>query len=149
VAALEASRALHREVAAWQSALVAEALAAGATWEEIGAALGITRQAAWARFRRVAEGMEGGPRAMDERVEALTTRVSEEMKAFGARLRALDEAWRRDRERLQGELRDAAQRASRDRRALQQEMRETGRGLRREVRRLRHEPPDGEDERSA
>jgi hypothetical protein len=51
VAALRASKLLRILLARWERILVAEALEAGSTWEELGRALGVTRQAAWARFR--------------------------------------------------------------------------------------------------
>ena len=43
--ALVATRSLRADLAAWEDALVDEAVAAGMTWEAIGDALGITRQA--------------------------------------------------------------------------------------------------------
>jgi hypothetical protein len=51
VAALRASKLLRLLLARWERILVAEALDAGATWEELGRALGVTRQAVWSRFR--------------------------------------------------------------------------------------------------
>lgn len=50
LAALGASRALVSLLAEWDAQLVAEALAEGATWEVIGATVGVSRQAAWERF---------------------------------------------------------------------------------------------------
>ncbi|MFI5046096.1 MAG: hypothetical protein ACHQIG_03455 [Acidimicrobiia bacterium] len=59
VAALVASRDLRDALARGESSLARRALAAGATWEVIGAALGISRQAAWERLRPgVAEQIE-------------------------------------------------------------------------------------------
>ena len=49
--ALGAVRALHPLLASWEGQLAREAQAAGATWETIGGAVGVSRQAAWARFR--------------------------------------------------------------------------------------------------
>ena len=51
VAALRASKLLRLVLARWDRILVREALEAGATWEELGRALGVSRQAVWARFR--------------------------------------------------------------------------------------------------
>jgi len=51
VAALVASRDLRDALARWESTLARRALASGATWESIGTALGISRQAAWERLR--------------------------------------------------------------------------------------------------
>ena len=51
MAALRASKLLRLVLARWDRILVKEALEAGATWEELGRALGVSRQAVWARFR--------------------------------------------------------------------------------------------------
>jgi hypothetical protein len=48
--ALVATRSLRAHLAAWEDALVDEAVTAGTTWEAIGDALGVTRQAAWRRY---------------------------------------------------------------------------------------------------
>ncbi len=48
--ALGATRALAPLLSTWEARLVAEATAAGATWETIGASVGVSRQAAWERF---------------------------------------------------------------------------------------------------
>jgi hypothetical protein len=50
LAALGATRALGRLLSTWESRLVLEAVAAGATWESIGESVGVSRQAAWERF---------------------------------------------------------------------------------------------------
>lgn len=50
LAALGATRALTQLLSTWEAQLVKEAIAAGATWEAIGGSVGISRQAAWARF---------------------------------------------------------------------------------------------------
>lgn len=52
LAALGATRALVGLLSTWESQLVAEAVAAGATWESIGGSVGVSRQAAWERFHR-------------------------------------------------------------------------------------------------
>jgi len=49
--ALRAGREARELLAAWESHLARQALAGGATWEGIGSALGISRQAAWERLR--------------------------------------------------------------------------------------------------
>ena len=48
--ALRASERLAQAMAARQPELVADARRAGASWADIGAALGLTRQAAWAAY---------------------------------------------------------------------------------------------------
>jgi hypothetical protein len=50
LAALGATRALTALLSTWESRLVGEAVAAGATWETIGTTVGVSRQAAWQRF---------------------------------------------------------------------------------------------------
>jgi biotin operon repressor len=52
LAALSAIRELRESLTAWESQLARKALSGGETWETIGAALGISRQAAWERLRR-------------------------------------------------------------------------------------------------
>src|SRR5438874_7512609 len=49
--ALAAARELKDHLAGWEAQLAREALAAGETWDTIGRALGISRQAAWERLR--------------------------------------------------------------------------------------------------
>ena len=69
--ALRAVRDLKERLGAWEADLAREALAAGETWDTIGAALGISRQAAWERLRpRIAAAI-----AVDE----LTTEVKSAM----------------------------------------------------------------------
>ena len=48
--ALGATRALKAHLSTWESQLVKEAMADGATWESIGDSVGVSRQAAWDRF---------------------------------------------------------------------------------------------------
>jgi hypothetical protein len=48
--ALGATRALGALLSTWEAQLVKEAVADGATWETIGASVGVSRQAAWDRF---------------------------------------------------------------------------------------------------
>jgi hypothetical protein len=126
--ALTASRVLHRAIAEWQSGLVKESVAAGASWEEIGEALGSTRQAAWARFRHLMEGSDDMP-LKDERAE-IRKRYDEIRRTAQARARELDERWRADRSRLKDQLndnrqqlREAAQRHVGEKAALRAELR--------------------------
>jgi len=48
--ALRASRALAAHLSGWEATLAAEATGSGATWEAVGGAVGVSRQAAWERF---------------------------------------------------------------------------------------------------
>ena len=144
VSALRATATMHRELIEWQSALVAEAIDAGATWEKVGAALGTTRQAAWARFRHVVEDDGRRTKVMNQQANELLQKVQDEMKSLHARTRELDGRWREERARLQREGRDAAHRMQLERNALRQELKETTRALREEIRRLK--TPPGPDE---
>ena len=49
---LRGARDLKDQLSRFEAKLAREALAAGETWETIGAALGTSRQAAWERLRR-------------------------------------------------------------------------------------------------
>jgi len=77
IAALRATKALWQHLAQWQSVLVSEAVNATATWDEIGLALGTTRQAAWARFRKWVERASGGTRPMQEEISKAGGRADE------------------------------------------------------------------------
>jgi len=138
--ALRASRGLFAQLSTWQGRLVAEGLQAGATWEQVGSALGTTRQAAWARFREVAETTEGRKIPMPQQVAALQTKLNDEMKGLQERLKGLDAGWREERERLQEELRELDRERAEQRKALQQELRDTAAALRDEIRALREAP---------
>jgi hypothetical protein len=123
---LGASRRLHRAIASWQGTLVQRALAEGATWEQIGASLGSTRQAAWARFRHLVEGDERGA---DTRVE-FRQRRDELRQATNDQLRQVENHWRQERTRLRDQLResrrqlrDAAQRYKSDKSSARTELR--------------------------
>jgi hypothetical protein len=48
--ALRASRSLAGHLSGWEAHLVDEATGSGATWEAVGGAVGVSRQAAWERF---------------------------------------------------------------------------------------------------
>src|SRR4051794_4711549 len=50
--ALRGARDLKDALSRYEARIAREALAAGETWETIGAALGTSRQAAWERLRR-------------------------------------------------------------------------------------------------
>ena len=73
--ALRAARDLKERLGAWEADLAREALAAGETWDTIGAALGISRQAAWERLRpRIAAAID----ADRERIRSQRARVQAE-----------------------------------------------------------------------
>ena len=75
LAALRAARALRDGLLDWESQLARAALAGGETWETIGAALGISRQAAWERLRR---GIAGQIEAERQRLKAERDRLTEQ-----------------------------------------------------------------------
>src|SRR5215471_9255588 len=89
--ALVASHELHRALATWQESLVNEAITGGASWEDIGAALGTSKQGAWARFR-VALGDKGGSKAMQDHRSA-KRRARQVWDAGQARLRQMEASW--------------------------------------------------------
>ncbi|PZR83781.1 MAG: hypothetical protein DLM65_01140 [Candidatus Aeolococcus gillhamiae] len=100
LAAVASSRSLHQGLAQWQLDLVREALADGASWEDIGEALGTTRQAAWARFHRALD--EGGQLRMAQ--PSRRERISAIKDAGIARIRQLEEQWQIERSRLRDEM---------------------------------------------
>lgn len=72
LAALRAARELKEALADHEVALARAALAAGETWESIGAALGVSRQAAWERLRRgIAEAIEVDRKRVESERERL------------------------------------------------------------------------------
>ncbi len=137
LSALASSRKLFKDISAWQSRLVADAVSAGASWEDVGEALGTTRQAAWARFRSVAEQIEGRSVPTSEEVRVVKQHVNEELRSLQSKLKDFDQKWRE----RQGELTRQARTLDRERREerkeLQQEIRNATAELREEVRRLR------------
>jgi hypothetical protein len=108
LAALAASRSVYRELSGWQAVLVAEALQAGATWEQVGDALATTRQAAWARFRSTVLDAEGGP-FVKEGVLA-RKQAYDELKVLYERARQRDAKWKERRAELEGEVRAVRER---------------------------------------
>jgi hypothetical protein len=48
--ALGATRALRAHLSGWETTLVEEAVADGASWTAVGESVGVSRQAAWDRF---------------------------------------------------------------------------------------------------
>lgn len=118
LAALDVSNTLWPQWARLQAALAAEALAAGATWEDIGHTLGISRQAAWARFRTAPTETLEGEGSMHEQIAQARVEVQERLKNVHARIHARDDAWHADRANLQGQLRALDKEHADDRAAL-------------------------------
>ena len=135
--ALGASHTIHRALAHWQTDLVREALAGGASWEEIGAALGTTRQAAWARFR-VQLGEKGGPMAMEQdgRHEA-RQRAREAFVAGHKQLREIEDKWRDEQAQLRQLVRESKERLTEARQQYARKRQEAREELRRQVRAAR------------
>jgi hypothetical protein len=75
LAALRAARQLRDSLADWEAHLARSALARGETWETIGAALSISRQAAWERLRR---GIASQIESERDRLRAERTRLTKE-----------------------------------------------------------------------
>lgn len=72
LAALRAARELKDALVDHEVSLARAALAKGETWESIGAALGVSRQAAWERLRR---GIAAAIDADRQRVESERDRL--------------------------------------------------------------------------
>lgn len=51
LAALAAARDLRTLLYEWEGVLARKGVADGASWEEVGSLLGVSRQAAWTRYR--------------------------------------------------------------------------------------------------
>ena len=137
LAALASSHQVHRTLANWQNALVKEAVEDGASWEEIGVALGTSKQGAWARFR-AAVGEQGGQGTMHDPVQT-KQRVRELWNAGQARLSEMDTKWREEQQRLRQHVHESKDRLAEARRHHAQERREARQNLRREMEKLRKE----------
>lgn len=143
--ALQASRGFWRQWAQWQSILVAESLKAGATWDDIGRALGTSRQAAWARFRTVIEETnDGGAMQTQEQVERLGKEFAENVKAIRERLRTIDAEGQKERKHLQDQvkllreqIRALSKKMADERKAVENEVRQMMRSAQGEINTLR------------
>jgi hypothetical protein len=119
--ALGASNGFWEQWARWQGTLVAEALTAGATWEQIGEAMGTSRQAAWARFRTLAEGDAASAPPRDRMMQA-RQELREQLKELHRRVKQRDESWRSERARALEQVRILDGRRSQDRAAIRDEI---------------------------
>jgi len=83
--ALAATRDLKEHLADWEAQLAREALAAGETWDSIGRALGISRQAAWERLRpRIADAIDADrARIRSKRAEVQEAREDKKKRSSG------------------------------------------------------------------
>jgi DNA anti-recombination protein RmuC len=133
--ALAASRALVDAVGRWQSVLAAEAAADGATWEHIGDALGISRQAAWSRFHRALE--EKGAGSMEAETTELKQRIREEVRTLRAELRSMEESHRRARLEAREQLQEMELRAKQERQELRDRVKASIRSLQDQLRERR------------
>lgn len=128
--ALSSSHALHRQLARWQADLVREALASDANWEDIGAALGTSKQGAWARFRTLLD-EKGESQVMGSEGRHLAQQRVRQVQQIGkARLREMDAKSRQEQLRLrqqirqsQKELNETKQRHAREHRAAREQLR--------------------------
>lgn len=140
LAALTDTKELFGEIASWQTTLVEKALRTSATWEDIGAALGTTRQAAWARFRSVAEQVEGRSIPNFQEVKAMSQRVKDELRGLQSKLKDFDQKWRERQADLAEQARKLEREHRDERRQLQQEMHSIQASLRDEIHALREVP---------
>jgi hypothetical protein len=143
--ALQASRGFWRRWAQWQSLLVAETLKAGATWDDVGQALGTSRQAAWARFRNVMEETsEGGAMQAQEEVERLSREFADNVKVIQERLRSIDAKGQEEGKHLQDQvkllheqMRVLSKKMAEERKALHNEVRQMIRSAQVQINTLR------------
>jgi hypothetical protein len=119
--ALGASNGFWEQWAQWQGTLVAEALKAGATWEQIGEAMGTSRQAAWARFRTMVEGDAAAVPSREQLSQARQD-LREQLRELHRRVKQRDESWRVERARALEQVRALDGRRSQERAALREEM---------------------------
>ena len=119
--ALGASNGFWEQWARWQGTLVAEALKAGATWEQIGEAMGTSRQAAWARFKSAMEGDDAAVPTREQLVQA-RHQLREQLRELHQRVQQRDQAWRAERARALEQVRILDGRRSQERAALREEM---------------------------
>jgi hypothetical protein len=129
--ALGATTALNRGINGWQATLVREAIRGGATWEEVGEALGISRQAAWARFRDPGD-PEGG--RMQEEAAKIRERIQEQVRSLRESVRAMEDEHRTARIDAMERIREADRRFREERQELKDRMKATIRSLQDELR---------------
>jgi FtsZ-binding cell division protein ZapB len=132
LAALSASGDLARGIDRWQATLVAEAVREGATWEQIGERLGISRQAAWARFRDAVD-QEGRGRMENDTAE-LRERIQVEVRSLREAMRTMDDEHRQARQEAMSRIREMDRRIREERQALKERVKATVRSLQEEYR---------------
>ena len=130
--ALGASATLTHALNTWQANLVAEAIRGGATWEQVGETLGISRQAAWARFR-TAVGQEGRSTMEDEATQ-LKDRIHEEVRSLRESVRAMEDQHRNARSEAMDRIREMERQFRQERPELKDRMKATVRSLQDELR---------------
>src|ERR1700738_3522555 len=113
LAALNASNGFWEQWATWQGTLVAEAMEAGATWEQVGEAMGTSRQAAWSRFRSGIEGDAAGAPTREQLMQA-RHQLRAQLRELHQRAKQRDESWRTERARALEQVRILDGRRSQD-----------------------------------
>lgn len=73
--AVVASRRLRSTLERWERQLVGQACAGGRSWDAVGHALGLSRQAAWEKYRR--QGGSDGPRRLEAARERQRAQLAE------------------------------------------------------------------------
>lgn len=107
-------------------------MAEKASWDDIGAAIGTTRQGAWARFRVTLEKGEGG-KEMDDRSQN-RQQIVEMWNAGHARLRELEAKWIEEQSTLRQQVERSKDQLMEAKRRHQRERRDAKQRLRREIR---------------
>lgn len=98
--------------------------------------MGTTRQAAWARFRSVAEEVDGKSIPSHQEVRAVQQRVNEELRSLQTKLKDFDQKWPERQTELTRRVQVLERERREERKQLQQEIRSATAELRDQVRRL-------------
>ena len=117
--ALNATKEFWPLWAGWQASLAREAIDNGRTWDEIGRAMGTSRQGAWGRFKAVVEG--GRQMNMEKENER---QLREAIKEIRARGREHDRALAADRRRLLDDLQALDRQRARERKEVRYKIEE-------------------------
>jgi len=123
--ALNATKEFWPMWAQWQAVLAREAIANGATWDEIGRAMGTSRQAAWGRFKTTSEGSKSMETEKDKERQ-----LKESIKEIQTRGRERDRALAADRKRLHDDLHTLDRQRSQERKERKHQIEELRASLR-------------------
>ena len=115
--ALNATKQFWPLWAQWQASLAREAMAGGATWDDIGRAMGTSRQAAWGKFKAAVE----GDKELEMEKES-ERKIKETIREIQARGHERDRALAADRKHLRDDLRALDRKRAQERKELKQQI---------------------------